>query len=311
MKALIQVLKQQIIGVMKLSLPLIAIAHVYPDFFYSTLGVITCCFGMGVYIFYCHWRVAKNMVNALQFIPTGDYKIDFEKNIQECGMNPQAVALRYSYNESIASATFNTIGIDPLLWKSVEQDPEALKAIQVLNQYVVPGLSELQKNKLLATQELLCDKSERFIFKHELGHIFYNYSYRKLIVIGIVATLTACCGITAALLCVGFLGKLAILLGIIVSAITDLVLTYASNIVFKLREEQKADLFAAAYSSPEDIEAAANFFEKHQTILDTYKESTLLAKLSPEVASGHPHGENRALYLRKLAQQKKSQALKA
>ena len=98
---------------------------------------------------------------------------------------------------------------------------------------------------------------------------------------------------------------MALFIGMIVGGMSDIVLTYASNIFFKLREEKKADIFAAEQSSAEEIEAAAQFFEQHLKLVDTYKEpNSLFAYLPSSVLTGHPDGTNRASYLRDLGNKK-------
>jgi hypothetical protein len=86
---------------------------------------------------------------------------------------------------------------------------------------------------------------------------------------------------------------------------SDLLLTFISNAVWKLREEKKADQFAAQYSTIEDIEAAALFFEQHQEILDTYRQPRNFISYIPSfIRTGHPNGKSRSKYLLKLVSQK-------
>ena len=82
-------------------------------------------------------------------------------------------------------------------------------------------------------------------------------------------------------------------------------LTYSSNVLFKYNEEKKADLFASKYSTTEEINAAANFFEEYQKYANEYQVSMGIASRIPQVVlSGHPDGKSRACYLRNIATKK-------
>jgi len=95
---------------------------------------------------------------------------------------------------------------------------------------------------------------------------------------------------------------LAIGVGIVVGCITDLTFTYLSNLLFKLREEKEADLFAAHYSSRAEIEATATFFEQHKKIKDRLKDPNNFISLLPSVlTTGHLDSTSRARYLRSIA----------
>lgn len=255
---------------------------------------------MGLYIFYFNYRQVKNLTAALKYSPSGDYKKEFEKNIIQCRMDPERVALRYGYsNEMIATAMLGTVNLDPLLWNTIENDPEAQTVKDILKVHVFPTLSEIQKQRIARTQEILSPGAQRFIFKHELAHVHYNYSIKKLCVLGTIGILSTWLAISVSVLLLPVQSLLALLGGLFVGGVSDLLLTYCSNVLFTSREEKNADLFAAQHSNVEDIEAAAQFFEKLQQIRDATQEvDNLFAKLPSLVATGHYHGKVRACYLR-------------
>ncbi len=59
-------------------------------------------------------------------------------------------------------------------------------------------------------------------------------------------------------------------------------------------------LVAASQVHPEDIEAAANFWEAHAKVLAEHpKLTTIFSYLPPTIASGYLSGSARAAYLRK------------
>ncbi|HVX00929.1 MAG TPA: M48 family metalloprotease, partial [Candidatus Babeliaceae bacterium] len=305
MKSIINIIKQQLVGVISLSMPFIILSQIYPTFFDSILNIIVCCIGIGFFTFYRHWSFSKNFADNLKFEPTGACKNSFEQTIIACGIDPKTVRLRYGYSsDAIASATFTTILIDPLLWSGLVEDPEALKTLEILNVNVVSALPELQKQRVAEVRQALTEDVQRFIFKHELGHIVYNYSYKRLITVGIIGALMAWSGFITATALYSIMGKVSVILAIVIAAFADLFLAFCSNPFLKVAEERKADIFAARNSTAQEIEAAAEFFERHQEIVDRYAEDNLLSKLSPEILSGHPHGKRRSAYLRKLALQK-------
>lgn len=295
-------LKQQAIGVIRLSAPIAIFAFYYPAFLATFFGMVVCSLVMGSYISYKHYIAINNLANSLIFIPSGEYKNMLEENIKECKLDPQGVNVRYAYSdEALALTMFNTISVDPLVWQDVAQDPAALKCKDVLNQYTVPHMSEAQKNRISKINEHFSTQVQRFIFKHELGHVFYNYSNKKLAIIFITSALSVYMGISIAV-ALKSLGMIAVLVGMLVGGLGDLVLTYASNVLFKLYEEKRADRFAAKYSSKEDIDAAADFFEKLHEIRAAHKEQdNVLAKIPSEILQGHLSDKARAQYLRHLS----------
>ena len=81
----------------------------------------------------------------------------------------------------------------------------------------------------------------------------------------------------------------------------DLILVFVINYFFKLKQERQADIFALRFSTSEEINQVATFFEKHQEILDTYGEKNFFASYLPStVLIGYPNGKKRAAWLRRL-----------
>ena len=301
MKIILNILKQQILGAINLAIPLLAIGYFYPNLFYSFIGRLICAFCVGLYVFYLNYRITKNQTNVLSFIPSGKHKEEFEKIILGCKMEPKTINLRYSYsNEMIAMCMFNTVAIDPLIWNQVDPDPEMLKAKNVIETHIIPVLTENQKIRISRIREIFSDKVQNFIFKHELGHVFYNYTNKKLILMGIIAMIAAFIGVFTTILLKQF-GIMSVIIGIIIGGFTDLLLNYSSNVFFKLHQEKIADIFAADYSSPEEIIATADFWEKHQYVCDSNSELGILRNVSPIILSGHYNGNDRAKFLRELA----------
>lgn len=297
--------KQQIIGTINLSIPVVILALAYPAFLHTTFGLIVSSVLMGGYILYLNYRATKNYAAVFTYIPSGECKEEFEEIIKACKLDPQQIHLRYGYtNEQIAFAAFSTIVIDPLLWQGITKDPVALEVKKILDAQVVPPLSDVQKNRMVKIHELFSAPAQHFILKHELGHVFHNYSKKKLVIIGIIGTCATYAAISAAFAVQHTSGILAVLVGIFVGGLGDLVLSHASNVLFKVYEEKRADRFAVYYSSRNDAEAAADFFEQHHEILATHTDpKNILSKLPSVIVSGHLSGKARADYIRVCVRQ--------
>jgi hypothetical protein len=302
---LLAVLKQQFLGVINLACPLLIIALVWPTWFFSPLGAIVSALLVGFYVYYLNYKAARNQASALQFVPSGIHGQEFERCVHECGINPQVVRMRYGYcNESMAMALFNTILVDPLVWQGIDDDPEALKAMQVLEHYIIPTLSETQKVRIQKVNEILTAPAQRFIIKHEVGHVVAHYSHMKLVLVGVIGACAAYTGILAArwALSAQVPGVVALIVGIVVGGIIDLGMSYASNALFKARQEKEADIFAVEHSSVQEIMAAADFFEHYQAIIDEHPFHTgFLAKIPTTLLTGYCDGRDRAQYLRAMA----------
>lgn len=302
---IIQLLRTQIFSVINLSLPLMAVAYFYPWVFSQWYGILGTSLVMGLYVLYLNYKAAINQNVGLLYKPSGSVKEYLEKIIVECGVNPNDLEIRYAYTqEMIGFATFNMIRLDPLLWSLIAEDLEAQKAKQVLETHIVPTLSEIQRNRISAIQQIFTPGAQQFIFKHELAHVIHTFSRKKLALVGCIAALSAASGIITAQVLFPLFGGVALIIACIVAACMDLFLSYASNVIFKVRAEYYADVFAANHSTAEEIKAAADFFEVHAVIMHENQEQTLLAKLPSEILSGHPNAKSRVNYLRNLALQK-------
>lgn len=292
-------LKQQIIGVVNLSLPLIVLFQFYPHIFFMWQGQLLLACVWAVYITYLNKKQADALAASLLYVPTQDYKQSLESIIESCGMNADSVALRYGYtHEQLAMTINNTLVIDPVFWHGYENDAPAQAVVNIFNTHIAPTLQPLAQKRHELLKQALTPGVQRFIFKHELGHINNRYSTKKLAVIGITGFIATYVAITAALAVLPINGLRAIFVSMTLGGTTGLLCTYLSNVLFKLSQEKGADLFAVKNSNAQDIEEAALFFEKHQTILDMHKEQIIFAQIPSIVLTGHMNGFARAAYLR-------------
>jgi Zn-dependent protease with chaperone function len=298
-------LKQQISGIVNLSVPLILIYAFYPAFLGSLSGKIICSVVIGLYLFIISYKGLMQLTRTLQFVPTGAYKEKFEDLIRSCDVDPSTIILKYAYtNEFIAMAADTTIIVDPIVWHGLVDDPQVGKVEEIFKVHIEPNLTILQKERIAAIHGLLTLPTQRFIFRHELGHVARYFSYKKLVVIFLIGFLATYSGIVAAMVVLQIHGLLAILVGMFVGGSVDLFLTYGSNLIFKLQEEKAADRFAVRYSSNEEIQAAALFFKQYQNFLDTHKLLDATATKMPLIFQGYQHGADRSAYLLQLLSKK-------
>jgi hypothetical protein len=298
---------QQITGVIRLSIPVIVLYQLYPALFTTHWGIFICAFMVGIIGYLLNRRATNIMVQALRYGPSNEYREVFKKIISQCGMDPNKVSLVYAYtHERVAMTAYNTIILDPIVWPSIAHDPEATKVISVFEALTAPTLSVTQQQRITEIKQVFSTDAQAFIFKHELAHVRYQFSTKKLFVIGFVCMLAAYVSILTSLDVIYVSGFLAICNGIATGYTADLAFTWLSNLLFQLREEKAADLFAAHHSSRKEIEAAAIFFEQHQKIYDTLKDSNrYLTFLPSALVAGYPKNRTRAKYLRAVAAAKK------
>lgn len=289
-------LKQQIIGVINLSIPLIILCLVYPTIFFVWYGKIACSLAIGIHIWILNKQSLIAMTAQLTFRPTDQSKEMLEQQIHACNLQPQNITLFYAYtDEALAIAASNNIIIDPMIWSTISDDPESLK-VQTI---ITPTLSDVKKLKIQKTLEIFSHDAQSFIFKHELGHVARQYSLKKLFIVFLIGTLSTYIGIESALSTLSINSVLAVLAGMFAGGLSDLVLSYLSNGTFKAHEEKQADIFAIRFSSAKEIEAAAIFFEQYQNIIDEYGDKSFLRNILPStVFSGHLDGKSRAALLR-------------
>lgn len=298
--------KQQIMGVIQLSLPVIIIYSIYPALVIDPRGQLFLALLLGFYMWYLHKVQHDALIKSLIYVPTGDHKQAFEELIRACKVAPETIALRYAYTGGqLAMAVGRTIIVDPLTSTLWADDGEAIKVKDIFESAIHGTLSIVQKTRITGFREQMSAGAERFIFKHELGHVVDNFAWKKLWTIFILGTFAAYCGIAAGVAGLRFGGFGAIVIGIFVGGLVDIVAGYLSNAFFKAAAEKRADFFAVQHSPYRDVEEAADFFVKHQEIIDLHKEQdTFLNKLPSIIISGHMHGKKRAIYLRRLVEQK-------
>ena len=299
-------LRQQISGIVNLSLPLIIVYAMAPVFLLTWQGQIICSLALGFYLWLVSYQGLMRLTNTLQFSPTGHHKDAFENMMRSCNVDPDKISLKYAYtNESIAMTANKTIVIDPILWHGLLDDPQAVKIEEIYKVHIEPNITDVQKERILAIHNLLTPDAQNFIFKHELGHVVQYYSLKKLMVIFIIGSLSTYSGIITALQALQIHGLVAIAVGMVVGGCIDLFLTYVSNVVFKLQEEKSADRFAVQYSCDKEVQAAADFFKQHGHILDANKKTTgFLCSVPSSIFTGYQKGCDRSAYLLRLLSKK-------
>lgn len=242
-----------------------------------------------------------------KFIPSPAQTALFNKTIVSCGLDPEKVALRYAYaDDGIAITLFNTIVIDPMLWKDVD-DPEFYKTREIIEKFVLPSVDEDKKRLHANIDTILTPTVQEFIFKHELGHIVRQFSIRRIILVGIIAFVSTSVALLTVRAAIHLGGFTAFCIGFLVGTCVDLILSYASNVFFKAQEEKRADFFACSFSSREQIEHAADFFEQYEHFAQMYRETLggIHILIPTILLSGYINGKSRSQYLKANAHAKK------
>ncbi len=298
--------KQQIAGVINLSLPIIILYNIHPNLIITLPGQLLCSAAIGAYIYFMHYKQLQNLQNSLLYSPTNSHKDDFENLIAQCNIDPNSIILKYAYiPEGIAMTAGKTVIIDPVMWHGTDDDHQAIKVKEIFTTHIENTLTADQKAQLTELHQLLTPESQRFIFKHELGHVVQNYSTKKLFLVFLLGFVATYSGIATAILALQIHGMFAIFIGMFVGGSIDLLLTYGSNVAWKLQEEKAADRFAVEHSSAQEVQAAALFFENHQHVIDRYKQlGNFITNLPSVVLSGHQHGAARSAYLLELLAKK-------
>jgi hypothetical protein len=301
MKTLIALITQEIRGVITFACPLLLIAAFMPTIFSTPAMIIGLAIGLSLLNIYINYANTKKITDGLLFAPQGNYEEAYHAMIRGCNLDPAHIRLRYSYSRlGIATATLNTISIDPLMWHCAPEDTPAHEAQSILLTHIVPGLTPYEKAFMQDVKQMLTPGAQRFIFKHELGHIVSCYTYQQLVIIGLVTFCATMGAITTtkALATEVNIG-IAIIMGMIVGGIMDLGLTFFSNATFKAYHEWKADMFATRWSTPEDIKEAALFWEAHEALLAKHRDPASIMHHVPSVIrTGHMNGKARARLLR-------------
>lgn len=300
--------RQQIIGFINISWPIIVLFYVFPGLLDNTLAHIVIYVFTGINIWYLNYAQHKRTENGLLYFPSAKYKEIFDTYIRSCNVDPAKIIIKYAYTaQQIAMAFSNTVVIDPTTCSLVHNDPNIEPVKDVFHQFYESNLNDLGKNRQTWQLQKLTPEIQMFIFKHELGHIVDWYSYKKLGIIFLIGTLSIYSAIGIAQIVSPLFGVVpAIMMALIVGVFVDLFLTYFSNLCFKVAAEKRADAFAVKYSTTEEIMAAADFFEQERDVIEKYKDpNNWLLKLSPMIYSGHLDGQSRKKYLLQLLENKK------
>lgn len=305
---LAQKIIQQISGIFILSLPAIIIYQWWPAYILHPLGITAYALTAAFWITYQNYAQIKNLQNILKYTPTGNVLAHLNDEITKCEMNPKDVILRYCYlNDNIANASLNLIRIDQMLWKGIDNDPDAQEARNIVARNIIPAVPKEHKELQEKIHALLTPEAQSFIFRHELGHVQSKTSQNIFVGIFIVSLLAALATLfTAKALLTLCSGTITLILGIIFGALLDEIAGYILNATIKVREEWRADYFASKYSSAEEISAAADFFEGYEAAAKEFRAKTLgiMNYLPITALTAHPANEVRVAYLRKIANQK-------
>ena len=301
-------LMRQFLSTLNLCTPILLAYFIFPTFVMSAIGIVIFSLLVASNLAFSSYLSSSNIENGLKFVPSEKYKKMFEEQIEQAGLKPSQVSLRYAYNDDAIGLTlFNTVIVDPMLWKGIKDDPAFLSAQQVINTHIIPTLPETKKKLHIQFNALLTEPAQRFIFKHELGHVADKYSYKRIALTGCIGALST----TNALLFVrifidSFNGFIVFGGAVIVAMLTDSLVSYSSNIFFKARKEKAADFFAAQTCSKEEVEAAADFFEGYEVSAQEFRKSIgqTFTDIAPMFFRGYVSGADRAKYLRKIAQLK-------
>lgn len=299
------ILLQQIIGVTYIAIFFISLYQISPSFALSRQGVALWSLLVGLYVGGVSYYTTHSQSQGLLFAPTGPHSQQFTQEVSKCGCDTEIVCVRYAYtDDAIATTHFNTIALDSMAWSTTQNDPEAVKARDMIEKCIIPHVPADKKELHTAIQNNLSKDAQAFIFRHELGHVFYNDSMRRVVRAAFVGAIGMGMTLTLASLLMPILGGVRTALACVgVGAVADLLFGYASNLFFKVYEEKRADLFAAKFSSQKEIEAAASFFETYEVACGKYRDglNSMLYLLPLSLYNGHIDGVIRARYLREIA----------
>lgn len=299
----VSLLSQNFLSFVWFSVPFMVFYCHKPKFALSTKGALLCSLFLGLRFFTVSYYQTTNMVKKLQYAPTGKSREYFDQQIKKVGLNPNHIILRYGYcDKSVALTSFNTVIIDQMLWKGMGgRDPMRTAAQKIVKIHVQPTLPMHSKQFHKKLKNALTRDVQKFVFKHELGHVIDRYSWKALLLTGAIGFVSAYSGIYALqLLLVGYKGVVAFGGAIGVASIVHLSLTYLSNALFKAPKEREADMFAVKHSSKREIKAAADFFEKYERYSKEYRKliGDTYSEKAPRLLMGYYSGKERVQYLR-------------
>ena len=294
-------LRQQIIGTLNIAL---FVWVTYLCFGLTVLSnshwrlLLALC--LGAYTAYVQFNSTRTIEYNLIFEPEGPYKTTLDNIIQTCKVDPKTIRVRYGHTQgSLALSMLNTIALDPMAWNEPDTHTSIDKARDNITTHIFPTLPQTEKDLLSFCKNQMTPACQSFIVKHEVGHIVNHCSIKRVVLTGCIMAAAVFTGITSLWLVLPYApGIISVCTGILVGACIDYCLSLLSNLFFRYPQEKYADIFAARYSSLEELEAAAIFFEKHQDFLDKTTPKTMLSFFN-----GTMDGKKRALFLRTLAQQ--------
>lgn len=296
---------RQVFGTLNLACPFILLYKFAPNFALTTSGITLYGLLVGLYLIYSNYSAAQKQLKTLLYTPTVPHNQQFDQAIEHCRLDPKQVSIRYAYTgDNIAMTMFNSVILDPLVWKNIE-DPELIKARDVVEKFIIPTLPDNKKALLNIIQKEMTPDAQKFIFRHELGHVFYNYSYKKILLMGAVGMLVACITLLFAKQVMPTLGEAGtFVICILLSCAVDLLLGFATNFFFKTKVEYNADIFATKFSTKAEIKAAAEYFEKYEQTAQAYRHSTnrFLNVIPTTILIGYIDGITRGKYLRDIAE---------
>ena len=299
---IIATVRQELIGIFNVSLPIIFVAYFFPQYVFTVWGVIFLACAVGAYLFFRNFQATIAGKKSLLFAPTGAQRELLFREAERCGVSADAVDFRYAYcDDAISLTMFDTIALDPMLWTGID-DPEFAKAHDIVVQHVLPTIPENKKQFHVKIKEILSPDAQKFIFRHELAHVLYNFSNKRIVINGVIGFLFTIAALATAFVVLPVLGVWpAIAGGILVAASVDLLLSYATNYFFKARAEKNADLFAVQFSSNKEINEAADFFAGYELAAQEYRKSIGFPVHPPIFITGYINGVDRAEYLNQLA----------
>jgi len=292
---------QEFTGLIPFAVILFIVFLIIPGHFFKIGTIIALSLVFGICVSCLNYFITQIQLDVLKFSPSELWMKPFEHDISQCGLQPKDVNIRYRFaNDSVALTFFNTVTIDPMMWKGLEHDQAAIDAKKNIETFVTPKIPIKTKLFLDNIKNIMSPEAQKFIFKHELGHVFHNYSLKYIVLAGtMVAVATFIALISAGATITSLGGTAAIMIGLTLGGSTKLILGYSKNVFFKAREERMADDFAAQFSTKEEIEAAADFFEHYESHAQEYRKDLELNSNIPSIIlTGYTDGKTRAQELR-------------
>ena len=264
-----------LIAMINLSTPIVVLFIVYPALLHNPIIKLLCSLGIGLYIWLIYYFQTKNLKKKFIDLPSTDYRVTFDAIIKSCNAKPEDFTIKYAYTAQQLAITFrNTIIIDPINFTLCNSDSNCQLTIANYKQHSLPHLNLFQQKLEEVRQSDFNDQVQKFIVRHEIGHIINHYTNKKLFILFASGFLVTWFSISIAQLLISMVHISIVLIATYLFAIMiDHLLTFASNYIFKAIAEKNADLFAAKHSTVQEITATAHFFSKEHEITEQYKHS--------------------------------------